>query len=195
VVTQFESSNGELPSGVVYPLVAGVNGSSRLRTYAAGIWVKKRQEAAKAARQEQQRKAEAARQEQQRKEEAAEQARRDEERTWFAARATGCAQPIDLKACQGVERYLVHYPNGAHANDARRAMAHAQPLLTKLQEDQNYWSQNSDWRSCQASRTRESCDGVELYIAKFPAGLHAGKARELQRAVANQDEHNESRER
>jgi len=45
-------------------------------------------------------------------------------------------------------------------------------------KDDNAW-ENAGSIECRAQKTREACVGVEVYVAKFPAGMHAAEAKRL----------------
>jgi hypothetical protein len=97
---------------------------------------------------------------------------------WYKLNVTACKVPPRLDACDGVRAFLVKWPDGAHAGDARAALDQAQPALEKLQKDDN------DWKAvrpdeCKRTKTRDACEGVEVYLTKYPAGLHTDEAKRL----------------
>jgi hypothetical protein len=161
--TQFETDEGVSP-GRLQPIVAALNASPKLLQFARERWagqvasaevVKKKTEEA-----------------------AATSARVDEETEWNAARPTGCELPVSLTGCDAVRIYLAKYPAGAHVEEADKALAAAQPRLEALQKDENAWKQ-AGASACRAHVEKDACLGVELYLAKFQAGMHADKARAL----------------
>jgi hypothetical protein len=113
-------------------------------------------------------------------EDAATSARVREETVWNKARVTGCELPVSLAGCDAVRIYLAKYPTGAHVDEANKALAAGQPQLEKLQKDENAWQQ-AGVTACRAPGGKDACLGVELYLTKYPAGLHADEARTLLR--------------
>jgi len=111
-------------------------------------------------------------------EDAAGSARVREETAWNKARVTGCEFPVSLTGCDAVRIYLAKYPAGGHVEEANKALAAAQPQLERLQKDENAWT-HADASTCRARPGTNACDGVDLYLVKFPAGAHAGEARQL----------------
>jgi hypothetical protein len=105
-------------------------------------------------------------------------ARVREETAWNKARVTGCELPVSLTGCDAVRIYLAKYPAGAHVEEANKALAAGQPQLEKLQKDENAWQQ-SGTAACRAQGGKDACLGVELYLTKYQAGLHADEARAL----------------
>ena len=95
-----------------------------------------------------------------------------------AARATGCELPATLTGCDAVRLYLAKYPTGAHLEEAKKALAAGQPQLERLQKDENTWQQ-AGATACRAHTDKNACDGVDLYLVKFPAGTHGDEARQL----------------
>lgn len=104
--------------------------------------------------------------------------RLDEESDWNSARVTACSQPIRLNGCDAVRSYLAKYPEGKHVDEAQAALKASEPAMEKLQKDENAW-RTSGVFACKAERTHEACTGVELYIAKFPVGMHLDEAQWL----------------
>ena len=171
VAHDFESSNGEVRDENVSPLVTGLNSSSRLAHYASDQANARRAKAETeqaAARQAQKQAADAM----------VNQVREEEESTWVRARPLGCRLPATLDACDSVRMYLVKYPSGAHTDEAKTALAEAAPKLEGLQKDDNAWH-TAGPDGCRAHADPHACDGVDLYLVKFPTGLHANEARAL----------------
>ena len=171
VAHDFESSNGEVSDEDVMPLVTRLNRSPRLSRYARARANSRQahaqaEEAATAQAQEQAEQANA------------EQARQQEELDWVQARPLGCRMPSRLTACDAVQTYLVKYPAGKHSDDAQSALTEAKPRLEALQKDENTWNR-AGADACSAHADPHACDGVDLYLIKFPAGLHADEARGL----------------
>jgi hypothetical protein len=161
--TQFETDEGVSP-GRLQPIVAALNASPKLLQFARERWAGQ-----SASTEVAKKKTEEA---------AATSARFDEEKEWNAARPTGCELPVSLTGCDAVRLYLAKYPAGVHVEDANRALAAGQPQLEKLQKDENAWQQ-AGTITCRSHTGTEPCVGVELYLAKYQAGLHADEARAL----------------
>lgn len=157
----FESKNGIIPGGASDALVARMTQSDKVTLFA-----RQRSEQGKAA-------AVAAEQQEQ------EGLRRRDDEAWLAANATACKSPAALDSCKAVQQYLVDFPSGRHASEAQAVLAEARPRLDALQKDENYWTSSAQWQRCEQDARRDACEGVELYIANFPAGLHASEAHEL----------------
>lgn len=101
-----------------------------------------------------------------------------DEKAWIAAKVEACRQPIKLDACDKVRLYIADHADGAHVDDAKKALEAAQPALEKLQKDENDW-QRADADECKSKRTPAACTGVELYLKFHPTGAHAKEARPL----------------
>ncbi len=98
--------------------------------------------------------------------------------TWYKLNPVLCKVPQKLDACDPVRAYLVKWPAGAHAAEARATLDAAQPTLEKLQKDDNDW-QAVRPDDCRKKKTRDACAGVEVYLNRYPAGLHADDAKRL----------------
>jgi hypothetical protein len=97
---------------------------------------------------------------------------------WYKLNPVLCKVPIKLDACDAVRAYLAKWPQGSHAADARATLDAAEPTLERLQKDENDWQAiHSD--ECRKKRTRDACAGVEVYLHRYPAGLHAEEAKKL----------------
>lgn len=106
----------------------------------------------------------------------------EEETDWNRARVTGCRLPTTLAGCDGARTYLAKYPEGSHLEEAQAALKAAEPLMEKLQKDENTWK-TAGVDGCKTDHTRDLCAGVELYMTKFPAGMHLDEAQGLMRRV------------
>lgn len=158
--TEFETSQAVSPTRLL-PIVATLSASPNLAQFALDRHTRQIAKAEK--------KAEVT---------ASTYARVDEETVWNAARVTGCELPASLTGCDAVRLYLAKYPAGGHADEANKALAVGQPRLEALQKDENAWLQ-AGATSCRAHADKNACDGVDLYLVKYPAGLHADEARAL----------------
>jgi hypothetical protein len=112
----------------------------------------------------------------------ADKATAEEAEAFRSADPKACASAVRLMTCDALEKYLVAYPSGAHADEAKATLEVAKPKLANLQKDEDYWQTKSGFSSCRAQHSREACTGVELYLLKFPVGLHADEARVLKPA-------------
>jgi hypothetical protein len=102
-----------------------------------------------------------------------------DEKAWIGAKVEGCRQPIRLDACDKVRLYIADHADGGHIEDAKKALEASQPVMEKLQKDENDW-QRADTDECKSKRTQSACTGVELYLKFHPGGMHAKEARALQ---------------
>jgi hypothetical protein len=160
---QFET-DGPVSPGRLQPIVAVLSTSPRLVQFARGLQSKRAAEASVALQRGQ--------------EAAATTARVEEETMWNQARITACELPVSLTGCDAVRLYLAKYPQGAHVEEASKALAAAQPQLEKLQKDENNWQQ-AGVATCRSHAGTDPCVGVELYLQKHAAGLHADEAQAL----------------
>jgi hypothetical protein len=164
---RFSGGDGEIDQQALDLLVPQLNGSKRFARFCESA------RAAQATRLVQAKEAAAAEER-----EATEQARVEQEHAWAAAGVVQCTNPTSLTACDGVRAYLAKWPQGPHAAEGRSALHDAEPKLVELQRDEKQWLA-SDARSCGAKKVRAECAGVELYLTKFPAGMHAAEAKAL----------------
>jgi hypothetical protein len=178
VTHDFDSSNGEVNDEDLSPVVTRLSRSSRLSRYASD-----RTQALKAKAQADQ--AAAAQAQAQANQAAQDQAREEEESVWIGARPLGCRMPATLGACDAVRLYVARYPAGIHADEAKRTLDEAAPRLESLQKDENSWL-GAGAATCRLHADPHACDGVDLYLVKYPAGLHADEARSLTAKPASQ---------
>lgn len=108
---------------------------------------------------------------------AVEEAQSDDEE-WNGADLSRCAMPTSLDACDAVKRYLNHHPKGRHVSEATRMLAQAAGPFEKLQKDESAW-QSAGAAECKSKKSREACVGLEVYLTKFPSGMHAQEAHAL----------------
>ena len=171
VSTQFEAPNGQVNPLEVGRLVTNLSQSQRLVSFGQFIQNRRAQQAQQAAQL-------AAQQQQQ----AADEARRVQEEAWIKANPMGCQRPTSLSACEGVQLYLARYPTGAHAEEARGVLAASVPAFVALQRDEKVWA-TSGFEACLPGGAKDACDGVDIYVTKFPAGMHAGQAGQILNAA------------
>jgi len=112
----------------------------------------------------------------------AETPREVDERAWQGSSQATCKDANVLDACDGVQTYLdavsKNELEGGHEVEARRILAAGRPKLEALRKDDVYWK-GAGAEKCRATRTKDDCVGVELYQAKYPAGLHVEEATRL----------------
>jgi hypothetical protein len=161
--TQF-SMSGEMPAESIEALVVDISRSRRvasLATKKAAANLERHVEAEQQAKHQ------------------TEQNRVEQESAWNEADPDSCNNPTTLQACIGVRLYLSKYPAGSHAVEARRVIESSKSKMELLQKDDNYWTAESNFSGCAAKHSPNSCEGVELYVTKYPKGLHIGEATEL----------------
>lgn len=163
---EYRARVGQVDDAAVNGLVAALGRSRGLAQLAREQT--ERDEAAAAA---QQRAEDANKQEDDRR------ARGQEDGEWYAIRLEQCRVPASLNACDAVRAFLARRPDGAHAQEAKEALKVAQPKLDALQKDEATWTAANP-EACRRG-DKDACTHVEIYLAKYPAGLHAAEARQL----------------
>ncbi|CAN5519904.1 hypothetical protein BH09MYX1_BH09MYX1_01040 [soil metagenome] len=101
-----------------------------------------------------------------------------DDQDWLAIDQPKCAAPTALDACDGVKLYMGRHPQGKHVGEATRLLTQSVAPFEKLQRDENSW-QASGAADCKKKKTRETCVGVEVYLTKYPNGMHATEAHAL----------------
>lgn len=101
-----------------------------------------------------------------------------EDQEWQSIELAKCATPTTLDACEPLRQYLKAHPQGRHASEATRILAQSGPQFERLQKDENSW-QSAGGAECRVKKTREACVGLEVYLTKFPNGMHAQEAHAL----------------
>lgn len=157
ISADFAATNSQVNPRDVAPAVAALASSQKVAGYARELQAKTENENAKTQRVE-------------------------EETAWNNARVTGCRQPSSLTGCDGVRIYLAKYPSGAHAAEAKDALTASEPQMERIQKDENTWK-SAGAEACRKDHTHDACTGVELYLAKFPAGVHLDEAQALVRGL------------
>lgn len=113
-------------------------------------------------------------------------AQRETER-WRSVNLQQCAEAFTLDGCSSVESYLREYPEGTHADDARRALERAAPTLLKLR-DQFAWHRiQPSMATCSRDSSEPvaidvACGVVSGYVRELPKGEHV---REAEAAIAS----------
>ncbi len=103
------------------------------------------------------------------------------DRDWYAIDVERCRVPRSLDACADVRGFLAKYPDGAHAEEAKAALATAAVRMEVLEKDEGAWAA-AEVENCKRHVGANACARVEIYLAKYPAGLHANEARALTQA-------------
>ena len=173
---EFVSSNGAVEDKDVAPLVVALRDSPRVKRFAQGRRVQLAQ-AAQRSKEADQAKYDA---------EEKKLERQRDEIVWVKAKPLSCRVPTALDACEGVELYLAHHPTGAHAEEGRAALAEGKPKIERLARDEAQWK-SAGVEACRAHATETACDGVDVYLVKFPAGAHAEEARSITRVLGRDE--------
>ena len=171
----FLSTNSQVTPQDVVSAVNGLSGSQKVAQL--GRQVREQTDSREHAKQEKEEQAK-----KRADDDAKKKLRVEEETDWNRARVTGCRLPTSLAGCDGARTYLAKYPDGAHVEEAQASLKAAEPLIEKLQKDENTWKV-AGVDGCKTEHTRDACSGVELYITKFPAGMHLDEAQGLLRRV------------
>ena len=169
----FDSTNGEVSGEDVTPLVARLGRSPRLARYArelAGAHEARARASAQRAAQAEQEEAAATKAEQ-------DKVDADEQSAWQAANADACAEATTLTACNDLQTWLKSHPNSPHAQEATQTLDAARPKILAIADDTLWSSANS--ATCKAPSKTSDCDGINVYIGRFPSGAHADEARTI----------------
>ena len=102
-----------------------------------------------------------------------------EEYAWAQSNIAACASPMDDHACDGVRGFVRQYPNSPHGQDANGALS---TFAEKLRVYKEKRAEEEAWKAtgsegCATAQTETACDGVKLYVERYPAGLHAAEAK------------------
>jgi hypothetical protein len=108
---------------------------------------------------------------------AEEQVERDD-KAWLEAGTVACKVPSALTDCDAVRSYLVKFPKGRHVDDATGVLSAADPALLKLQKDEKQWRE-SGAETCRGDVGDDPCAGIDVYVSKYPSGLHIDEARRV----------------
>lgn len=114
-------------------------------------------------------------------------AARREDEAWRRVNLQQCAEALGLDACAPVEAHLRIYPDGPHADDARRALSRAEPQLARLRDQAAWHRVQGSLVTCsgrdgaEAAAIEVACGVLGGYLRDFPRGE---RAREAESAVA-----------
>lgn len=106
---------------------------------------------------------------------------------WSQVNLQQCVEGLTLDACARVQEHLREYPDGPHADDARRTLAQAEPRLLKLKEQLAWQRLQGSLGACTRDAAEPTaidvaCGVVAKYVRDFPRGEHV---REAEAAIAN----------
>lgn len=97
---------------------------------------------------------------------------------WAAASIETCKRPKAADACTGVSRYLMQFPEGEHAEEAKALLEAARPVLEPIERDEAAWSL-SGYQGCKQDPRKYDCSGVKKYLTRHPDGAHVAEARAI----------------
>lgn len=106
---------------------------------------------------------------------------------WEKANAGACAQSPRFSDCSEVIRYLNGFPSGEHRTEAEQALLHAESVRQRASRDAGISRVKADvsaWKAanveaCRAPEAPNACEGVNTYVATYPAGRFAAEAKDL----------------
>ncbi len=105
-----------------------------------------------------------------------------EQAAFREAAVAACANPIKADACEGVKKFILNYPDGPHAKEARAALAGSHARLGDLADEHNWSALKLDECTKQEYETpdeiRRACGPVGWYLDAFPKGHNVKEARQ-----------------
>lgn len=168
-MTSFTGEASEVDNEKIAEIARAVAGSDKLKRYARQLERQRRTAAVEAQEAEEQKKEQEAKAEKEAKQKA-------EALAWIEADAPSCREPAGLESCKQLELYVAKYPDGLHAVEAKAILNGAALKLEKLREDDSAWKK-AGAAACVPGASVDDCSGVEIYLVKYPAGIHANEAR------------------
>jgi hypothetical protein len=101
---------------------------------------------------------------------------RDEDQSlrWYA---DACESADVENSCDDLRLWITNHPK-RHVDDAKASLARGEASI-----ERHDWH-IADARWCRAAPSDLACEGVEAYLAKYPAGLHAASAKSVLAAAA-----------
>lgn len=101
----------------------------------------------------------------------------EDDEAWNLAHPARCKEATRHSDCTGVREYLVDFPKGKHAPEAKLLMDMLPARLEGVPEEARW--EAADAAQCKRADDYEACEDVESYLQKFPTGKHAAEARAL----------------
>lgn len=106
---------------------------------------------------------------------------------WQRANAATCAQSSTFGDCAEVIRYLNGFPEGEHRAEAEQALIAAEAVRQRASRDAaiaRVKAEVTAWRAanieqCRNPEAATSCEGVNAYVAAYPAGRYSAEAKDL----------------
>ena len=170
---QFVVANGAITEADVQPLIAAMNTSAKVATFA-----RERKGLGEAAvRQREVEEAQRLRAKAEAEEEARKKADSDAETAWQAARAIDCSTAATTTACDALVEWKKKNETGTHAEEARAILKEAEPKVRTLREAAAWRDAHVD--TCKAPKGANDCGGVENYLMVFGNDAHSQQARDL----------------
>ncbi|MCC6651687.1 MAG: hypothetical protein IT348_11115 [Candidatus Eisenbacteria bacterium] len=167
--TEFTGEANEVDGEKIAALAGAVAGSDKLKRHSLRLKSQRAAAATEAKQAEEDRKVKDAQAEKESKEKA-------EALAWVDADAAACREPAGIDACKKLELYVAKFPEGQHAVEGKAILSGAAPKLEKLREDDSAWKK-AGAAACVPGASVDDCAGVEIYLVKYPAGLHSDEAR------------------
>ncbi len=166
---EFTGEANEVDNDKVTELVRAVAGSEKLKRFALQLEGQRKRAASDAKQAEADQKAKDAAVEKEAKQKA-------EALAWVEADAPACRDALGPDACKKLDVYLAKFPDAVHAAEAKSILNGAAEKIDKLRADDAAWK-TSGAAACVPGSSVDDCEGVEIYLVKYPAGLHADEAR------------------
>lgn len=168
-MTSFTGEANEVDSEKLAEIAQAVAGSAKLKRYALQLESQRKTAVANAKQAEEEKKEKERETEREAKQKA-------EALAWVEADAPSCREPAGPDSCKRLEIYVATHPDGLHAVEAKAILNGAASRIEKLREDDGAWKK-AGAAACVPGASIDDCSGVEIYLTKFPAGIHADEAR------------------
>jgi len=109
---------------------------------------------------------------------------RRERRAWKSLQVDDCREPQSASSCEALMQYLVRYPKGRHASDAKGILHEAEPKLRPLLDAAAWAKAKETIASCASKKDFHDwetpaahCHELEKYISNYPKGAHVAEAK------------------
>ncbi|GMV15897.1 MAG: hypothetical protein AMXMBFR56_41210 [Polyangiaceae bacterium] len=179
-MTTFTGEANEVDNEKIAEIARAVAGSDKLKRYARQLANQRKTAAVEAKQAEDEQKEKEAKAEK-------EASQKAEAIAWVEADAPSCREPAGPDSCKSLELYVAKYPDGLHAVEAKAILNGAAPKLEKLREDDSAWNK-AGAAACVPGASVDDCSGVEIYLLKYPAGMHHEKARRILKKAKGKEE-------